>query len=251
MAKKKRLNEYDENPSKVIKKTYRKKKRVRRMRVLMIILLISAIGYYFYSPYSKLQSISISGNQVVSTEEIKAVLGYNEQSIRLFTFSNTIKKNVGALPVIKNVKVSKSLFHGLTVKVEESEPIAYFEKENIVTVVFDDGNIKDTNDQEIIKKAKALSQLCDFNDEEVLKEFAVQWAQVDPGVRLQISDILYEPLESDPLRIKLLGDNNKQSYVRIEDMVYQLEYYNNVVNEDSKNCYFDFLGGHVYKRTCD
>ncbi len=52
MAKKRRINEYDQNPALKIKNKYKKKRRVRRLRLLFLILVISAVGYYIVSPYN-------------------------------------------------------------------------------------------------------------------------------------------------------------------------------------------------------
>ena len=249
--KKQRINEYDQNPAETIKKTYKKKRRVRRLRVFLILLIAAALGAYFYSPYSRLQTIHISGNHFISNEEIQQAMNCDEDSIRLFCWSSAIKERVNKIPGIKSVAVEKSIFDGLTVSITESAPIAYQMQEGSAKVIFDNGTMKDISDSELIRKVQSLPQLSQFNDEEILKQFAENFAQVDESVRTQLSDIMFEPQESDPLRVKLLSDDNKESYVRIDDMVYQLQYYNTVVSQNSENCYFDFLGGHVYQRACD
>lgn len=249
--KKQRINEYDQNPAETIKRNYKKKRRVRRLRVFFILFIIIAIGAYFYSPYSRLKTIHISGNIFVSNEEIQEAMDCDENSIRLFCWSSGIKDRISKISGIKSVAVEKSIFNGLTVYITESVPIAYQMQEENAKVIFDNGSIKEISNQELIRKVQSLPQLSQFNDEEILKQFAENFAQVDESVRTQLSDIMFEPLESDPLRVKLLSDDNKESYVRIDDMVYQLQYYNTVVGQNEENCYFDFLGGHVYQRACD
>ncbi len=249
--RKQRINEYDQNPAETIKKNYKKKRRVRRMRVVLVILVFLGIGGYFYSPYSRLQTIYITGNHFVSIDEIKEVINCDEESIRLFCWGPTIKKNIKKISGIKSVAVEKSIFNGLSISITESLPIAYQMQNEGAQVIFEDGTIKLINDATLIKKIQSLPQLTQFTDEEILTEFAKNFAQVDESVRAQFSDIRFDPLDSDPLRVYLLSDDNKQSYIRIDDMVYQLQYYNTVVNQNTENCYFDFLGGHVYQRACD
>lgn len=253
MKKKKRrsINEYDQDPAKRIQKKYRKKRRLRRFRIFMIIVVLIAVSYYFYSPYSKVQTINITGNQSISTQEIRDVIGCDENSIRLFCWRFNIKNNINKLVGVKSVKVEKSILHGMSITITEYAPIAYQQNESSATIIFENGDLKEITDAELIKKLQSLPKLSQFSDQEILQSFAKSFCEVDESVRSQMSEIIFEPLESDPLRVKMISDDNKESYVRIDDMVYQLKYYNGIVSQNPGNCYFDFLGNNVYQRACD
>ena len=87
------INEYDQNPAKNIQKKYRRKKRKRRMRLLMLSLIIIGICYYFSSPNSRLNEITITGNQYVNSN-----LGYaSAKDIRSLIehIQNTVKTQFG------------------------------------------------------------------------------------------------------------------------------------------------------------
>lgn len=243
------INEYDQNPARSIQRKYRLKKRKRRRRILACILFLTACVYYFTSPYSKLTAIEIVGNQYINQEDIKAAAKYDENSLRMFSFVSKAKKNISELDGVKTVKVYKNLQGGLTIKITENKPIAYHQGENI-SVIFDSGDILELKDEQLLKNIQVLPNLRGF-DEEHLKLFVQNYIQISESVRNQLSEIVFEPLEIDSDRVKLISNDNKISYVRIEDMVYQLENYNLIISQNPNDCYFDFLKGHVYKRSCE
>ena len=249
--KKKRINEYDQNPAEKIQRSYKKKKRVRRFRVFFLILVIIGLGYYFYSPYSRLNTIEITGNQYISQDSIRAVMGYQEDSIRLFVSRMKIKNSLEAMSGVQSVSVNKVPFKGLKITIKENSAIAYQENEGSITVIFDDGSLAEVSDQNLYRDVQSLPKLSQFTDGAILQQFATAFAQVESSVRLQMSEILFEPLETDPLRVRMISNDSKESYVRIDEMVYQLSYYNGIVSQNPGNCYFDFLGSNVYQRACD
>lgn len=249
MAKKRRINEYDQNPALKIKNKYKKKRRVRRLRLLFLILVISAVGYYIVSPYSKIQSIEIAGAKMVDESEIKEALPYHEGDFRELIFKSKIKSTLQQIPGIKGVEVTKNL-DTIKITITENNAIAYQEANKTAKIVFDDGSIKETNNADIIKVLHSLVRLSNFNDDAILQQFASSFSEVEESVRSQISDVYFEPSDSDPLKIKMISDDGKECTLRIDEMTYQLKYYNNIVSNNNENCYFDFLGSNVYQRAC-
>ena len=67
MAKKQRTvyNDYDRDQVKAILKKRKAKRRKRRIKVLLIIFIIILIIAFFASDYSRLKSITVSGNNRV------------------------------------------------------------------------------------------------------------------------------------------------------------------------------------------
>lgn len=243
------INEYDQNPAYRIQKKYRRKRRKRRIRILFILFILSVVVCYFVSPISRIQKISIEGNKLVETSIIEQKISCTNKSIRMFVSKKQIKKQVESIDGVKKAKINKSLFNGLTIKITEASPIAYHQSDQ-VKIVFDTGEVLETTDVNLIKQLQVLSKMTGF-DEESLKLFAVNFSQIEESVRLQISEIQFEPLETDPERVKLISNDNKISYIRISDMVYQLANYNQIITKYPNDCYFDFLKGHVYKRSCE
>ena len=74
MAKRKQqqniYNDYDRDQVLAYLKKQKAKKRKRRRRVIFVILVIGLIIAFFVSDYSRLQTITVSGNNRVSSEEI-------------------------------------------------------------------------------------------------------------------------------------------------------------------------------------
>ncbi len=248
-TKKRKFNEYDESTVVNIQRTYRKKIRKRRMFLVGIVLFSIVLICYFKAPVSRINQIDIVGNHYVDSALISENLGCSTNSIRLFTFTPKIKKNLKKIAGIKDVKVKKHLFGGLEVQIVEDNPIAYQDGDTI-NVILDNGEVTDLTNHDFIKNLQQLPSLKNF-DQDNLKKFAKEYVNVLPVVREQFSEIILDPETNDPTRIKIISNNNKICYVRIEDMVYQLKYYNEIIQQNPTDCYFDFCKGHVYKRSCN
>ena len=77
-------NYYDQEQVKAYNRQIKAKKRRRRRIALAIIILIVLIVGFFISDYSRLQTITVTGNEKVTTEEI--IAASNIQLHHDFTF---------------------------------------------------------------------------------------------------------------------------------------------------------------------
>lgn len=115
------------------KKHYKKqqkqqKLKMQRIRALMIfsIAVMLLIILLFMTPIFNIRKITVSGNEVVTVEEMDAQIG-NLVGENLFkTGSGTIEKRLKTIAYIENVDVSKRLFPpSVKVVVEECKPAGY------------------------------------------------------------------------------------------------------------------------------
>ena len=104
-------NDYDRNQVKAILKKRRARRRKRRLKILLFILIIILIIAFFVSDYSRLKSITVSGNNRVERQEIiDAAKIKLHQDYTFFTNTDTIVSRIKEVPLIKDVRVSKNLF---------------------------------------------------------------------------------------------------------------------------------------------
>lgn len=147
------------------KKRYKKqqkqqKLKMQRIRALMIfgISVMLLIILLFMTPIFNIRKISVSGNEVVTVEEMDELIG-NLVGENLFkTGSGTIEKRLKTIAYIENVTVSKRLFPpSVKVAVEECKPAGYvgINGFNVVfnsdlKVISDDNDISVDNIPQII-----------------------------------------------------------------------------------------------------
>lgn len=242
-------NEHDENQVKKILKSKKKKRLKRRMKILCVFIILALIGYYLMSDLSKVKSIEVKGNVEVKTEDIIKQSSLTKESCYMFVNKSQIADKIKSMGMIKKIDVSVDLIGHVVIEVEEAKKVAYCEIGKKTYVIDEMGNVNETKDKALIASLQSCPRFLGFKDEKFLKEFAKEYVQVQSLIRNQTSDIVHDPKKADETRMKFIMDNGKILYVRVEDMVKQLnsfDYEANIV-QDKKNCTFSFEGKYVYK----
>ena len=100
---------------------------------------------------------------------------------------------------------------------------------------------------------QSTPQITKFKDLQLLKEFAKEYVDIPEIIKSQTSDIIYNPQKSDETRLKFIMDDGKILYLRIEDMVEQLNKFDYEANKEvyKDKCVFSFEGNYVYMKDCE
>lgn len=246
-------NEHDENQVKKILKTKKKKKFKRRIKIFIVIVILILIVSYFMSDFSRVQSIKVSGNHCVETSLILDSISIDNKSIYLFVDKEKVESDVEKLGLIKKVNVSCDLLGNVTIEIEEAELVAYCVIDKKTYVIDELGKVSETNDKKMIADLQSTPQLLQFPDLKFLKSFAKEYIQISDIIKTQISDITYAPQKHDETRVEFLMDNGKKLYLRVEDMVSQLESfdYEAYMKKHKDKCIFSFEGKKLYLESCE
>lgn len=245
-------NEHDEDQVKKILVTKKKKRLKRRMKFLFFLVVLVVVGGYFLTDYSKVQSVRVVGNEEVATDDIVKASKLNSKTVYLFVNCSQIGKRVKNLPLIKKASVRKDLLGNFVIEVEEADKIACCTIDNHTYVIDELGDVVETHDQQVIASLQSTIKLSDFKDVDFLKKFAKQYVKIPEVIKSQTSDIIYEPKDTDPTRLKFLMDNGKILYLRVEDMVDQLKKfdYEAYMTAYGDRCQFSFEGQYIYMEKC-
>lgn len=243
-------NEHDQNQVREILRKRKEKRRRKRRRICMLILVLVFIVAFFVSDYSKIQTITISGNVRLTSEEITNAMSVKvHRSITLFTSTKTIEKQLKKVSLVKEAEVSKDLVGNINIKITETKPIAYQINELQLWLIDEKGNATIQDNQEYLSYVQRCPKLSGF-DEERFKSFAKEYYQIPSQVQNQISDIKYSPLPADETRCEFIMDDGKILYLRIEDMAKQLagDRYASIIKDFPDEKYYDFMGKYCYTR---
>ena len=127
MAKQKQriiYNNYDHEQVKAYYRKKQEKKKKRKRRILALGLIVVLIVAFFISDFSKIQTITVTGNEKVSTEEIIAASKIKvHEDFTFFADLSEAKEAIEDTSLIKSATVSKNLFGDVTIKVVEADPI--------------------------------------------------------------------------------------------------------------------------------
>lgn len=251
MAKKRRTvyNDYDQNQVKAILKQRKIRRRKRIFKVLFVVLIISLIIAFFVSDYSRLKSITVSGNNRVEKQEIiNAAKIKLREDYTFFTNTDDIAARIKKVSLVKDVRISKNLFGDVTIKVVEADPIGQCVIDDILYVIDETGRITRDETGRLVNYVQRCPRLNNF-DYECLEVFSKEFAKIPPQVINQVSDINYVPKTADETRCEFIMDDGKILYLRYDDMANQLKgnYYAQLMEKYPDDKYYDFLGKHVYR----
>lgn len=241
-------NYYDQEQVKAYNRQIKAKKRRRRRIALAIIILIVLIVGFFISDYSRLQTITVTGNEKVTTEEIIAASNIQlHHDFTFFTSLDSAKEAIENTSLIKSATVSKDLFGNVTISVEEAEPIGQATIDGFLYVICQTGRVvQDTtgNLSNFVQRCPVISGF----DLDHFKAFASEFASLPTQVINQISEVHYAPENVVDTRCEFIMDDSKVLYVLYDDMATQLanNNYSTIMEQFPDQKYYDFCGKYVY-----
>ncbi len=213
-------------------KSHRNKVLYRRLGLIIAVLGIPLIFLIYYvSPYSKLEAVTVTGNQVVTSQEAiaetKLKLGANiwKQYWHKDQYIDQLKKEQ---PRIKTAAISFRSVNQLDLKVTEYKEIALVSKENQYYPVIENGVVLS---EKVANPTKNLPILEDFNENAKIQEFAKQYNQLSAELQKAISEIKYTPRDSNKDLIQLNMNDGNQVIVNITNLASQMKYYPQVAKE--------------------
>lgn len=241
-------NEHDDNQVKAIYKKRRKKRRMRRLRFAGVFLVIVLIVSFFLSNASKIQSIDISGNVLLTSDEIIDSLSVKvNQSFSLFNSARSIESEVEEVPFVKSAKVSKDILGHVSIEISETTLAGYASINNILYVFDDEGDVKEDQNNALLQYVQRMPKLNNF-DVDHMNTFIKNYVKIPSVVRNKISDINYAPGPGDDDRCEFYMNDGKILYVRSSQMAQQLagDNYAKKIAQFPNYKYYDFIGKYVY-----
>lgn len=245
-------NEHDVNQVKKILKNKKKRKLKRRIKIIFFLLVLIFIAGFMMSDLSKVKSIEIVGNDEVKSENIINNISLNDQSVYFLVDKKKLTEEIKNIGMIKRASVSIDLIGNVTIEIEEAEKVAYCEIDKQIYIIDELGGVSETDDKDIIESLKSCPRLSNFTDLEFLKTFAKEYVKIPEIIKTQTSDIVHSPEKADETRLEFIMDNGKIIYVRVEDMVDQLNRfdYEASITKYKDSCIFNLEGNYLYLEPC-
>ncbi len=244
-------NEHDQSQVYEVLKKKKKSRLKQKWRIFLIVIMIAGILLFIQSDFSKVRSIEIQGNQLMSETLIKDHLNIDEESFIFNAWPSTLEKRLKNNSLIEEVHVRTIPFIGVKVTVKEANIIAYMEQGSQYILVGSNGKTLTVEKEKYTSFVQNYILLRQFSVDDTFNQFTEALAKVDEDVLYQISDIVFVPEKTDPTKLEFMMDDGKRLYLRIEDMVEELKSYNQVISTYPNGCYYDFLGRKVYVKECE
>lgn len=200
-----------------------KKKKLRLLPFLIFIIAITIIVFTCLLILdTKVKNIIITGNEVLSDDEIIDLAGLTNYPSFYKTLNITMKNNITKEPLIKSVNINRKFYHIIEIKVKEYK-ILYKREDN--------GKYVLENNKEITLSKRTpytIPRLINEIPTNKLDIFIKYFKRIDLNIREKISEINYVPNEFDDDRFLLYMDDGNSVYMTITKFE-RLNYYNDVL----------------------
>ena len=202
------------------KKMKKKRRRARILKRLFILLILVLVGFSIYqfdqSKYSRIQVLKVSGNSIITDEEVLDLLSVQEQDRLLSTYFKR-KSKLKRHPLVDDIKINVYLRQGyVNIDINEKKPLAYSNQE-IASIYFDNAYALEI-DEENIHAITGLPLLVDFAPEYISENLLKGLNNLDESVLLAISEIHHEPKDLDKFAMKMVMNDNYFVYISIETL---------------------------------
>ena len=185
-----------------------KKKKLNLKRTLVFILIIYILFCFIYYIFNRpIRHIEISGNNLVSDATILRISKLKDYPSILKYSNYYIKKKIKSIELIDDVKVKKSIFLNIYIKIKENRVLFYYK--NIDKIVLSNGSI--------VKNNYNVVGIPIFTNEissDLLPKFISNFNKINDNIIYEINEISYYPLivddniiEKDRFKI-LMNDGN-------------------------------------------
>lgn len=209
------------------------KKRVSKQRknkkltgLFLFFFLLIAIITFFNSSISRIIDIKISGNELLSVEDIydKANLNINMQY--LFARVSTIEKKILEVEEVKGVKVKKQFPGKLYIEIEEFKPVALLYKSNKDFIPILENGYLTTKINKMVVDFPLVTKWNDYNQ---LEKLAQELTKIKASTLEDISEIRQNPQEHDPLQLLIYSKEGYRIHIPLDKLSSKLNLYPNII----------------------
>jgi len=205
----------------------KKKRKKRANRFILWLGWFFLIGLcavlFFRSPLSKIDTIEVMGNDMVSTSQIIQISELSKGNSFFTVHRKKIEAALISLPEIKTAAVESHFPGKVSITIEENKRIAYMiGEEGNITPVLENGiqlENRNWNDRFIDKPL-----IREWEDKTMLTKLAIELKKVDPSVLSLISEIKPASKE-DPLRLVLFMKDGYEVQTSIRNFAKNMNWY--------------------------
>lgn len=208
-----------------------RKKRKRRMTwtfSILLFLFFSALFLVLYlqSSISKIQILTIAGNEIVDAQEIETVSTLNKgDSLWSFSTSN-IEDKIAQHPAIKKAKVSRKRWSEVAITVQEFQPIGFRGADETRILLENGAEVTSRDAGSMFGPA-----LGEFDDKKVEKKVISELGKLASENRMLISEISSSPSKSDPNLITLFMNDGNTVILSALDLSEKMDFYPAVLQQ--------------------
>lgn len=185
-----------------------------------LLLLFAALIWYVSTDASDLKEIEISGNDIITEEEIKNRLDFSAGDKMYSIDTGTAEENISLLPIIVDVNVERDWWNGVTVSVSEYQVVGYIENEGGYNPVLENARVLRG-----YQVTPVNGPLIYFFEGEEMDDLIDNLNDIEPEIRAGISEVYFRPTENSLGRIHLLMNDGQEIVADYRDFGEKMNHY--------------------------
>lgn len=184
------------------------------------LLLFSTLLWYVFTDASDLKEINISGNELISNEEIENRLGF-EPGDKMYSINiSTSEENIALLPVIVNVNVERNWWNAVDVSVSEYQAVGYIENEGNYNPLLENARILRG-----YQTSPQNAPLVHHFEGEEMDDLVENLNDIEPEILAGMSEIYYRPSDNSLSRIHILMNDGQEIVADYRDFGEKMNHY--------------------------
>ena len=182
------------------------KRRIRYGRILIVIfILFLIVSSVLYISSLRITNIYISGNEILSDQEIIDIAKIGDYPKTINNSSWTIEERLNKNLLIKKAKVNKENLTIVKIEIEENKPLFYDKlKEKTILSSLDE-----------IDEKYDVPTLINYIPDYIYKDFCEKMNMIDKNILNKISEIKYDPNDIDEKRFLLTMVDGNYVYLTV------------------------------------
>lgn len=211
-------------------KESRKKKQNRRLiAYLSIFFLLIFLVIYIQSPLSRVHTVHVKGNALLSDAEVQKLTGISKKTNVWSVHKDELQMKLEKNPLIKKAKISREFPNTVTISVKEYDRIAYVTKNKGYEPLFASGKTVDKFRTKSIPGDAPV--LYGFIDSKEQKHMAMELEKLNPGIRKLISEIHFNKREDSNEKLELYMNDGLIVSAAIRDFAEKMEVYPSIASQ--------------------
>ncbi|MCD2136579.1 cell division protein FtsQ/DivIB [Salinicoccus halitifaciens] len=187
---------------------------------LLFLILFGTLLWYVFTDASDLKEINISGNEIISTEEIESRLDF-ETGDKMFSISTDMAEdNIALLPIIVDVTVERDWWNSVDVSIDEYRAVGYVENEGGYNPLLENARI--LRGYQVTPSSGPLVH--HFEGEE-MDQLVDNLNDIEPEILAGISEIYYRPSENSMTRIHIFMNDGQELVADYRDFGEKMNHY--------------------------
>ena len=216
----------------------------RYIPILLVNILIITVLGYFISPWSKVGTVSVEGNEAVYVQEIidSSNIHGGDSVISIMNNQEKIENNItDQLEQVSETSVELVGANDIMVQVDEFNTVAYIAEKGSYLRVLENGRVLDAAYNISLGNQPVLSN---FEEGEALDSMIEELSQLDESILNLISEIELTENRSNPLFIQVFMNNGNRVLSSIPEFSEKIPYYPEMVQAvEGEKGVFDMEAG--------